>query len=405
MRRARILLFLLLVAGGAAAIYGLRNGWELPPVPNTDKPAAMAPSERREAEASSVRPTFDIVRAEPTGELVMAGRAEPGWTVTVESGGKTLGTAVADQQGEWVITPAAPVKKGEHSLELKAQSPQGVKMLFSKQRLALSIGESNKSRPLVALTEEGAATRVLQMSPPVDDKRASAQANAAPSLQNPPFKPAAAPAETPAQVTFTSIDYEQASGQSMVYLSGRGVPGGRVMLYADNEFIGTTTVDATGSWTFKSLRELKAGSHPLRADHVDLASGKVLARAEVNFDREAPKTLALADEVPGASQIGLASGGRPAGPGTSAGAASSPPSTTGTPSVGQAENKPFIAETEPGGVIVVRRGDTLWQIAQRTYGSGAKYTQIFQSNRGQIRNPDLIYPSQRFTVPDRVGAR
>jgi nucleoid-associated protein YgaU len=50
-------------------------------------------------------------------------------------------------------------------------------------------------------------------------------------------------------------------------------------------------------------------------------------------------------------------------------------------------------------VIIVRRGDTLWQIAERHYGSGSKYTQIFQTNKGQIRNPNLIYPSQRFNVP------
>jgi nucleoid-associated protein YgaU len=46
----------------------------------------------------------------------------------------------------------------------------------------------------------------------------------------------------------------------------------------------------------------------------------------------------------------------------------------------------------------VRRGDTLWQIAQRHYGDGGRYTQIFQNNKGQIRDPNLIYPSQRFSV-------
>ena len=50
-------------------------------------------------------------------------------------------------------------------------------------------------------------------------------------------------------------------------------------------------------------------------------------------------------------------------------------------------------------VIVVRNGDTLWQIAQRHYGDGAKYTEIFKSNRKQIRNPNWIYPSQHFELP------
>lgn len=45
---------------------------------------------------------------------------------------------------------------------------------------------------------------------------------------------------------------------------------------------------------------------------------------------------------------------------------------------------------------VVQRGDTLWSIAARYLGSGAKYTQIVQENN--IANPNLIYPGQVFKI-------
>lgn len=45
---------------------------------------------------------------------------------------------------------------------------------------------------------------------------------------------------------------------------------------------------------------------------------------------------------------------------------------------------------------VVKRGDTLWAIASRYLGSGAKYPQIAQENN--IRNPNLIYPGQVFKI-------
>jgi nucleoid-associated protein YgaU len=32
-------------------------------------------------------------------------------------------------------------------------------------------------------------------------------------------------------------------------------------------------------------------------------------------------------------------------------------------------------------------------------GSGFDYVQIFNANRDQIRDPDLIYPGQVFTIP------
>ena len=45
---------------------------------------------------------------------------------------------------------------------------------------------------------------------------------------------------------------------------------------------------------------------------------------------------------------------------------------------------------------VVKRGDTLWAIASKYLGSGAKYPQIAQENN--IRNPNLIYPGQVFKI-------
>ncbi len=49
----------------------------------------------------------------------------------------------------------------------------------------------------------------------------------------------------------------------------------------------------------------------------------------------------------------------------------------------------------------VRRGDYLWKIAamREHYSDPMKWMRIFSVNRDQIRDPDLIYPEQRFTIP------
>ena len=48
----------------------------------------------------------------------------------------------------------------------------------------------------------------------------------------------------------------------------------------------------------------------------------------------------------------------------------------------------------------VKKGDNLWNIAKKFYGSGAQYTKIYEANRGVIGgNPNLIYPGQVFTIP------
>jgi nucleoid-associated protein YgaU len=47
----------------------------------------------------------------------------------------------------------------------------------------------------------------------------------------------------------------------------------------------------------------------------------------------------------------------------------------------------------------VSRGDSLWRLSQASYGAGMRYAVIYKANRGQIRNPNLIYPGQIFVLP------
>ena len=44
-------------------------------------------------------------------------------------------------------------------------------------------------------------------------------------------------------------------------------------------------------------------------------------------------------------------------------------------------------------------GDSLWKIARAQLGDGARYTEIYNLNKGQIKNQDLIYPGQVLTLP------
>jgi nucleoid-associated protein YgaU len=50
--------------------------------------------------------------------------------------------------------------------------------------------------------------------------------------------------------------------------------------------------------------------------------------------------------------------------------------------------------------VTVQPGFTLWQIASERLGAGPRYVQVFEANKDQIRDPDLIYPGQVFTIPE-----
>lgn len=71
------------------------------------------------------------------------------------------------------------------------------------------------------------------------------------------------------------------------------------------------------------------------------------------------------------------------------------PKAAPTP-VRAAENSPAPASNKTYTVV---KGDCLWNIAKKFYGSGAKYTVIYNANRDKIKNANLIYPGQVLTIP------
>jgi len=50
-------------------------------------------------------------------------------------------------------------------------------------------------------------------------------------------------------------------------------------------------------------------------------------------------------------------------------------------------------------IYVVVAGDSLSKIAKRIYGDAKQWNRIFEANRDQLKNPDLIRPGQKLRIP------
>lgn len=144
------------------------------------------------------------------------------------------------------------------------------------------------------------------------------------------------------ELVLNAVDYDTAG---FVVVSGRAEPGARVIVYLDDQPLGYAMADADGYWQVAPAQPVSPGLHHLRVDRVD-AAGRVLARVATMFSR-----AELAGGFP--------------------------------------EDR----------YVIVQPGNSLWRIARRNYGRGIRYSVIFQANRNQIRDPDLIYPGQIFVVP------
>lgn len=66
------------------------------------------------------------------------------------------------------------------------------------------------------------------------------------------------------------------------------------------------------------------------------------------------------------------------------------------------DNKKQETNPKSTGSYVVKKGDTLWSIAKKFYGSGTKYNLIVNANKDKIKNPALILPGWKLIMPNNT---
>jgi nucleoid-associated protein YgaU len=213
----------------------------------------------------------------------------------------------------------------------------------------------------------------------------------------------AKPAEEPkkAPVVFKSVDYQDVGAESgKVVLSGTGEPGARIFLYIDETPLGEVSVGSDGNWAFAADRKLETGEHKFRADGIEEATRNVISSASIGIVRmEPPK-----EEVAAAPAEPTPPPAPEAAPEAAAPEAATPQPEPEQEVAAAEEAKPAPEKRAQRKrhrprVYTVRRGDTLWEIAEAYYGGGWHYRAIVRDNRRKIRNPHWIYPRQKFHIP------
>ena len=214
-----------------------------------------------------------------------------------------------------------------------------------------------------------------------------------------------------------------------LFVSGEADAQAAIRLYLNDTLVARAEADEAGDISFAIRRGVRAGRYQVRLDDVDPETGTVLSRAEVGFTvpeavaalpepQPAPAAQAQApadDAAQGAEAE--ATGAEEAGMQDTAGReplresqADAAPAASAPGTTAEAESPPeapaTVAERPEATVVVpelstasVERGDSLWRISRQVYGRGIRYTEIFEANQDQIRNPDLIYPGQVFVLP------
>ena len=169
-------------------------------------------------------------------------------------------------------------------------------------------------------------------------------------------QPATVQETAPEQIALDTIGYSD-SGDAE--LTGRVQDGSAVRLYLDNRLVADLVPAADGNWRGE-VEDIDPGIYTLRVDEV-ASDGTVISRIETPFKKESVEVLRAAGVV---------------------------------------EADEISEETPPIRSVTVQKGDTLWAISRERFGKGILYVKVFEANRDSIRDPDLIYPGQVFTIPE-----
>jgi nucleoid-associated protein YgaU len=325
-----------------AAVIGLRGtpppGKPAPAASPLPAPQAAIPAPAPGAVATP--PSFDIVRVDPQGHAVIAGRAAPGDRVRVLDGGKPIGEVTADARGEWVLVPDAPLAPGNRQLFLEATGKDGGPVRRSGDVVALSV-----TPPIAA---GGSPSTLAVLLPGDTDKPARV-------LQQPTQPPDGQKPQDQA----LSLDTAEYGANNRLVLSGHADPAARLNIYAGERLLGTVTADPAGKWSLTAPYREPGGREPGGREPAgrEPAGGVELRLDELAADGTVAHRIAA--PLAAFSKTALAQGGN----------------------------------------YVVERGNSLWLIARQIYGEGFRYTAIYSANRGQIRDPNKIYPGQTFKLP------
>jgi nucleoid-associated protein YgaU len=481
------------------------------PEPAVETPVGEAPAAT--ASDTPITPAFDVLRVEPNGSAVIAGKTTGNSKVEIVSGGKVIAETKAESNGDFVAILETPLAPGAHELTLRATGDNG-KTSYSEETATVSIPEKSGGDLLAMVTTPGKASRLLTVpegangltteAPAATSDAAEAKPDATAQTTDAPSTDAttAPTEEAPAQaiaptagtaaIQVTAVEFE---GQK-IFIAGTTAAGSKVRALFNEAVIGEATAEGSGNFVIEGTVDLPVGSHTITAEMLD-KDGNVLVRVRVPFDRpdahqatvaqqpavaasQAPQeneatkldrtkfaglrsdiekafgiltglyaddkrpTLeevqaahssnslalgSLAEFKASADTLGTfsaftadiaekakalvgvfkelpaeVSAVRYALPGLEPRIAAllvEEPSADAAGSTGPAtfDQAPLAASND---AVIIRRGDTLWQISRRVYGQGVRYTTIYLANQDQITNPDFIEPGQIFGVPDKA---
>lgn len=170
-------------AAGTAYVTGMLDPWfSTPPqtlaaVPMQTEPKAQPPQQQEAPatpelsvpqpedpqttpkQARLLPPTFDLLRVEPDGSVVIAGKAAPDVSIEVLNGETVIARTNSTPDGDFVAVLDAPLEPGDYQLLLRANS--GEDTVLSTETAIVSIPQKPDGEVLAMVEAPGKAAEII----------------------------------------------------------------------------------------------------------------------------------------------------------------------------------------------------------------------------------------------------
>jgi nucleoid-associated protein YgaU len=414
-------------------------------------PAAATPEVKTDTPASvaAMAPEFGLLRAEPDGSLLVAGKGTPNADIELITGDTVLGNTKAEANGDFALVLNDPLKAGDYSMVLRTTNPDG-KAATSVQTAIVSIPQDLKGQVLAMIEEPGKASRIItapEAVKPAEVAVAEPAKEAAPAAEKAPeaevakaAEPTAEPAKSGAEETVAAAGPQApAAGTSArvtiplanvvveaveiegnkIFVAGSAPAGSTIRIYATETLLGETKATENNRFLLEASRDLAVGDYFIHADTIG-PDGKLISRVTVPFTREAGETVVAVAPAEPAKDPAAAEPAAPAE--TAAAAEPEAPKASETaqaepaaPAKAEPEVQAAAKSAEPAAdvtlapaltkadaSVIIRRGDSLWRISRRIYGRGVRYSTIYLANKDKVTNPNRIWPGQVMMIPEKT---
>ncbi len=143
----------------------MHRAWEMKVRPRPERHPHLPARSPSPARGGGTKPVFDVAVIGRAGDAVITGTGAPGATLELLRNGELQDRVVADQSGQFVMTPSQ-LPPGDYKLTLRSMQPDG-KQATSQQSVAVSVQPSLKDQlDAVPVTPEKASVVVsVPMAP------------------------------------------------------------------------------------------------------------------------------------------------------------------------------------------------------------------------------------------------